>query len=149
MATAKWIEQELEKNFTAASEAGKKAAASEPRARRARYDAKNDRMVIELTNGCVFAFPPRLAQGLEGATAKELTAVEVTPRGEGLHWESLDVDLSVPGLVVGVFGSKAWMRSFARRGGSATSEAKTLAARENGKKGGRPVGSGKARRKSI
>lgn len=149
MATAKWIEEEIDRNYTYASEAGRKAAALEPRARSARYDAKNDRMVIELTNGCVFAFPPRLAQGLEGASAKALAAVEVSPRGEGLHWEKLDVDLSVPGLVVGVFGAKAWMRSFARRGGSASTEAKASAARENGKKGGRPVGSVKAPRKSA
>ena len=53
----------IAKNFDRASKAGGRATAAEPRARKARYDAKNDRIVVELTNGCIFAFPPRLAQG--------------------------------------------------------------------------------------
>jgi hypothetical protein len=44
----------------------------------------------------------------------------------------------VHALIDGVFGSKAWMRDIGRVGGSAKSEAKATAARENGKKGGRP-----------
>jgi hypothetical protein len=67
-----------------------------------------------------------------------LAEVEVTPIGFGLHWEKLDADLGVPHLVMGIFGSKAWMRELARRGGSVTSAAKARASRENGKKGGRP-----------
>lgn len=138
MTSANWIKTELDKNYARASDAGRKAAAAEPRARTARYDTKNDRIVIELANGCVFAFPPRLAQGLEQATRAQLARVAVTARGGGLYWEDLDVDLSVPGLVMGVFGSKTWMRELARRGGSASTEAKAIASRENGKKGGRP-----------
>ena len=95
--------------------------------------------MVELTNACIFAFPPRLAQGLRGARKADLAAVEVTPAGAGLYWESLDVDLSVPGLVVGAFGTRHWMREMARRGGAATSAAKVQAARENGRKGGRPA----------
>jgi len=139
MATANWIDHEIARNFERASKAGRRAATAEPRARKARYDAKNDRIVVELTNGCIFAFPPRLAQGLSGAHKADLAAVEVTPAGSGLHWESLDVDLSVPGLVVGVFGTRHWMREMARHGGTATSTAKAAAARENGRKGGRPA----------
>ena len=139
MATANWIDQEIAKNFDRASKAGGRATAAEPRARKARYDAKNDRIVVELTNGCIFAFPPRLAQGLSGARKVDLAAVEVTPAGAGLHWESLDVDLSVFGLVVGVFGTRHWMREMARHGGAAISTAKAAASRENGRKGGRPA----------
>jgi len=47
----------------------------------------------------------------------------------------LDVDLSIPGLLSGIFGTKAYM---ARRAGQATSPAKAAAARANGAKGGRP-----------
>lgn len=64
--------------------------------------------------------------------------MEVEGNGYGLHWESLDADLTVPGLLAGIFGSTAWMRELGRRGGSAASEAKARAARENGRKGGRP-----------
>jgi hypothetical protein len=107
----------------------------EPRAASARYDRRLDRVVVELTNGCTFAFPPRLAQGLEGASDEELSQVEVLGAGYGLHWEALDADFTVPGLLAGIFGTGAYM---ARRAGRATSPAKAEAARRNGSKGGRP-----------
>jgi hypothetical protein len=59
--------------------------------------------------------------------------------GFNLHWPALDVDLFVPALLAGVFGTRAWMaRELARVGGQARSAAKTKAARANGAKGGRP-----------
>ena len=119
----------------AALERGRMARAGEPRAAAARYDRAAGRVVVELENGCTFAFPPRLAQGLEGASDDQLAAVEILGQGYGLHWEQLDVDLSLPGLMAGIFGTKAWM---ARRAGRATSPAKAAAARANGAKGGRP-----------
>jgi hypothetical protein len=76
-----------------------------------------------------------VAQGLETATDEDLAAVEILGAGYGLHWEALDVDLSIPGLLAGLFGTKAYM---ARRAGQAKSPAKAAAARENGRKGGRP-----------
>jgi hypothetical protein len=75
---------------------------------------------------------------LAGASPDELAQVEVTPSGEGLHWETLDVDLSIPALMVGIFGTKAWMAELGSRGGSVTSTTKAKAARKNGKRGGRP-----------
>ncbi|HEX9939730.1 MAG TPA: DUF2442 domain-containing protein [Longimicrobium sp.] len=111
---------------------------TEPRAKSARYDRRTARIVIELTNGCLFAFPAEYGQGLRGATPAQLAKVEVAPGGYGLLWDELDAALSVPGLVAGVFGSKAWMRELGRAGGKIQSEAKARASRENGKKGGRP-----------
>jgi len=114
---------------------GKAARLHEPRAASARYDRMRERVVVELANGCTFAFPPRLAQGLGSATEEQLAQVEVLGSGTGLHWETLDVDLSVPNLLAGLFGTKAYM---ARRAGQARSPAKAAAARANGAKGGRP-----------
>ncbi|MFH1804936.1 MAG: DUF2442 domain-containing protein [Pseudomonadota bacterium] len=119
----------------AALERGRTARLSEPRAVAVRYDRASGRVIVDLENGCIFAFPPRLAQGLEGASDDHLAAVEILGKGYGLHWEELDVDLSLPGLMAGIFGTRAWM---ARRAGQATSEAKAAAARINGAKGGRP-----------
>ena len=99
------------------------------------YDRSAGRLVVELTNGCIFAFPPRLAQGLENATDDQIAQVEILGAGYGLHWEELDADLAVPGLLAGLFGSRAYM---ARRAGRSTSPAKAAAARTNGAKGGRP-----------
>jgi len=114
---------------------GRVARETEPRAVAARYDAKADRVIIDLANGTTFAFPPRLAQGLAGARPEDLAEIEILGQGHGLHWEQLDVDYSVPGLVSGIFGTARWM---AARAGRATSAAKAEAARANGAKGGRP-----------
>lgn len=119
----------------AALERGRVARSVEPRAVSARYDRSAGRLVVELTNGCVFAFPPRLAQGLENATENQLSQVEILGTGYGLHWEALDADLSIPGLLAGLFGTQAHI---ARRAGQSTSPAKAAAARANGAKGGRP-----------
>lgn len=119
----------------AALERGRIAHTTEPRAVTARYDRKTDRIIVGLTNGCSFNFPPRLAQGLETATDAELGQVELIGEGYGLHWEALDVDLSLPGLLAGIFGTRSHM---ARLAGRATSPAKAAAARVNGAKGGRP-----------
>lgn len=121
--------------FAAAQERGRIAAQIEPRAARVRYDRRRGRMVIALTNGCTFTFPPHLAQGLEKASDDEIAQFEVLGNGYGLHWETLDVDLSIPGLLAGLFGTKSHM---ARHAGQARSPAKAAAARANGAKGGRP-----------
>ncbi len=118
---------------------GRQSLADEPRAQIARYDAASRRVVVELTNGCSFAFPARMAEGLGDASDDELADIEILGLGYGLHWESRDVDLSVPGLLAGLFGAKRYMdRMRAARAGGATSAAKSDAARRNGLKGGRP-----------
>jgi hypothetical protein len=119
----------------AALQRGADARAFEPRAASVRFDGATGRIAVELTNGCAFVFPPQAAQGLENATAAQLAQVEILGAGSGLHWEALDVDLSVPGLLAGVFGTKSWL---ARRAGQTRSSAKAAAARANGAKGGRP-----------
>jgi hypothetical protein len=117
---------------------GERRLQTEPRAESAYYDARHGRVVIELTNGCVFMFPAHLAQGLRNASARDLGEIEVMARGVALRWPKLDADFTVAGLVSGVFGTRTWMAELGRRGGSVTSEAKATAVRENGRKGGRP-----------
>lgn len=119
----------------AALERGALARKSEPRAASARYDRPTGRVIVELTNGAAFAFPAALVQELEAASPDQLAQVEVLGVGHGLHWEALDVDLTVPGLLAGVFGTQSHL---ARKAGQATSLAKAAAARSNGAKGGRP-----------
>jgi hypothetical protein len=54
------------------------------------------------------------------------------------RWEALDLDHSMPGLLDGIFGTRAWMSRIGAQGGSARSEAKARAVRANGAKVGRP-----------
>ena len=124
-----------EAEFAAAEERGRLARATEPRAKAVRYNRRTRRIVVDLVNGCTFAFPPALAQGLDAANDEQLSNVEILGAGYGLHWEALDVDFSVPGLLAGIFGTAAYM---ARRAGQATSASKAEAARRNGARGGRP-----------
>lgn len=125
--------------FEAAEARGRKLLDSEPRVRSARFDRRSGRVVMELHNGCAYAFPARLVQDLQGAGEDELAKIETDKIGLNLHWPALDVDLYVPALVAGIFGTRAWMAGeLARIAGSSKSPAKAAAARANGAKGGRP-----------
>lgn len=124
-----------EEQYQAALDRGRIADETEPRAQSARYDPRSGRIIVELANGCTFAFPAKLAQGLENATDDELADVEVLGTGYGLHWEKLNEDHALPALLAGIFGTKRYMAQLA---GRATSPAKAAAARANGAKGGRP-----------
>jgi hypothetical protein len=134
-----WSKSEMDKEIDRALERGRRLARGEPRAASARYDRRTRRMVVELTNGCSFVFPPRALQGMARASDTALADVEILGQGHALHWPQLDADFTVPGLLMGVFGTRAWMASeLARRAGQAKSPAKAAAARANGRKGGRP-----------
>jgi hypothetical protein len=89
--------------------------ATEPRALSAHYDRTSHQVVIHLKDGSTFMFPHELGQGLAGASPDDLAAVEVTLSGIGLHWEALDVDLTVPSLLKGIYGTKAWMEQLKNR----------------------------------
>jgi len=71
--------------INAAIERGHIAQQTEPRADAVCYDKRNSRIIVDLTNGCTFAFPPRVAQGLEAATDEDLAAVEILGAGYGVH----------------------------------------------------------------
>ncbi len=72
------------------------------------------------------------------ATPEELDDVWLDTSGSSVHWDRLDADFNIAGLVVGIFGTKAWMSQLGRKGGQTTSPAKAESSRNNGKKGGRP-----------
>lgn len=105
----------------------------------ARYDKRVHRVVITLSTGIEIAFVPHAAQGLETARPADLDVIEISPSGLGLHFPKLDADLYLPSLLEGFLGSRRWTAAqIGRKGGSAKSPAKVRAARENGRRGGRP-----------
>lgn len=137
---AKWrlTDEEIERQIEEATRAAEEADKTEPRVKAIRYLPAERKFVLDLKNGTSFMFPADLVQGLTGARDAALEQVNITPSCEGLDWSVLDVQVGVPALMMGIFGTKAWMAELGRRGGSKTSEAKRKAGRENGKKGGRP-----------
>ena len=105
----------------------------------ARYDRRLARVVVRLSTGLDVAFAPDQAQGLEKARPGDLTAIEISPSGLGLHFPKLDADLYLPALLEGLLGSRQWMAArLGQRGGKARSASKAAASRANGKLGGRP-----------
>jgi hypothetical protein len=101
---------EILAQLPAAEARAEEADRTEPRARAATFDPVTRRVRIELKNGCAYELPADLCQGLRGVSAGVLAQVEVYPYGIGLRWDALDIDFSIPGLVAGRFGNKAWMR---------------------------------------
>ncbi|MGC1463159.1 MAG: DUF2442 domain-containing protein [Terracidiphilus sp.] len=78
-------------------------------AMRVRFDS--DSMWVDLSDGRTIGVPlawfPRLLRG----TADEREQVRITSRG--LHWEALDEDISVAGLLAGLGDQTADNRTFA------------------------------------
>jgi hypothetical protein len=114
---------------------GQEADRVEPRAEGATYDLKRDLVVVILRGGFAFGFSPGAVEGLRDAPAQELSEIRISPSGDGLHWDGLDVDVSLTGLMMGALNLREWAPRIL---GQIRSEAKARAARENGRKGGRP-----------
>ena len=96
-------------------ERGKVVFETEPHARSVRFDRKTGMVIVDLYNDCTFTFPPRQLQGLEDASDEDLAQVEVNGLGYGLHWEALDADFTVRGLMAGRFGSETFMAKHRKR----------------------------------
>jgi len=123
----------------AANRRGEKKRGTFPAAVAVRYDRRVARVVISLETGLQIAFAPRDVEGFQEARPADLTDAEISPSGFGIHFPKLDADLYIPALLEGFLGSRSWMAAqMGKVGGKASTDAKTAAARKNGKLGGRP-----------
>ncbi len=59
---------------------------------------------IKLKNNSEFRFPAENNKKLSIASDKQLSNVELICDGTGLHWDELDEDLSISGILDGRFG---------------------------------------------
>lgn len=128
----------VDDRLAAAMQIGKANASRGFLATSARYESGPRSVVIELASGVEVKIPVHLIEGLGELHDSVLLEVRVEGAGHGLHWPSIDLDHSIAGLVAGCFGSREWMATLGKQGGSVQSEAKRRASRENGRKGGRP-----------
>ena len=78
-----------------------KAISAEPTAIRAWV--KERTIFIELTDGRIIGFPANRFKILKSASEKQLKEVTLRLDGYALRWESLDEDITVPGVVAGNF----------------------------------------------
>jgi hypothetical protein len=110
-----------------------------PRAESVHFDAGRNRVIVRLTTGVEIGFAPRDVEGLQNASLSDLKVIEIDAFGLGIHFPTIDADLYVPALLEGVLGSKNWMAAqLGSSGGRSRTAAKATAARQNGKRGGRP-----------
>jgi hypothetical protein len=58
---------------------------------------------IELTDGRIIGFPADRFRILKSASDEQLKEVKLRLNGYALRWESLDEDITVPGIVAGNF----------------------------------------------
>jgi hypothetical protein len=82
---------QAEKRMAALRQAGYAVAA--------RYDHSSGRVVVKLNTEVEISFPARSAEGLANASPDDLSAIEMSPSGLGLHRPNLDADLYVQSLV--------------------------------------------------
>jgi len=101
-------------------------------------DPGAQKVFATLTTGVIFGFPFEMVPGLEGATPEQLNDVSLSPSGSGIHFNSINADVSVPGLILDTVGRSASAAAMGGTGGRSTSRAKVAAARANGRRGGRP-----------
>jgi hypothetical protein len=138
------------KEMQTANAAGKALLKQYPTALRAHYEPKISQVIITLNSGLQFLLDPAKTQGLQNASRADLKEIEIVGPGLGLYFPKLDVDLHVPSLLEGHFGSKRWAAAqLGKAGGAARSKEKTAAARENGKLGGRPRKTQVAKQKRV
>ena len=130
---------EFDEQVEQANRRAQELANSLPRAVEAYYDSRMGQIVVRLSSRLNVMFSPQDAEGLEGATKAQLEPIEISPSGFGIHFPKLDADIYLPTLLEGFLGSKQWMAArLGASGGRSTSAAKALAARKNGRTGGRP-----------
>ena len=65
--------------------------------------AEKRTIYTELTDGRIIGFPADRFKILSKATEKQLKEVSLRLNGFALRWESLDEDITVPGIVAGNF----------------------------------------------
>jgi hypothetical protein len=83
------------------SSTARKNELTEPAAIRAWAEKRT--IFIELTDGRIIGFPAARFQLLAAATDEQLAQVQLRLNGYALRWESLDEDITVPGIVAGNF----------------------------------------------
>lgn len=104
---------------------------------RARFDKKSDCLHLVLRKGVKISFPRSEIREIAKMKPEALGSVEVQPGGDGISFRTVDVDISVPGLLADELGT-LFAKALGARTRGKTSRQKALASRKNGRKGGRP-----------
>lgn len=130
--------------LTTQAEMGKAVAAARRREKgatkihHARYDARRDAIVAELSTGSILVVPRRIIPGFARVRPGVLADLATTPGGEGLWSAKADDGVLLEQLVVLAAGERTVGTIGARINASRKTPARAAASRANGAKGGRP-----------
>lgn len=106
--------------------------------RHARYDARRDVIVVDLSTGSILAVPRRLIPGFARVRPGLVADLAITPGSEGLCSMNAADGVLLEQLVVLVAGERTVGTIGARINASRKTPARAAASRANGAKGGRP-----------
>jgi Protein of unknown function (DUF2442) len=102
-------DQQIEAQIDAARSRQPQIDAVEPRANQVNFD--DGRFTLYFNNGATFSFLASTVEAIATLPTAILATVELTPSGKGLRWDEPDVDLSIQGLLLGIFGSNVWVNA--------------------------------------
>ncbi len=108
------LDAETEAMITAALERAKEAP-DPVIALSVHFDVENRLLIVALSTGQRLAVPQEDLQHLADVSPEEAAEVTIEMLGRGLHWEKLDLDFSVEGLMEGRRGNAAWMAQLQQR----------------------------------
>lgn len=94
-------EQQIEAQIDRAIANQVKIDAVEPRANKVLFN--NGRISLHFDNGAIFSFLPESVTAISKLPPDILATVKLTPSGKGLRWAKPDIDLSIQGLLLGIF----------------------------------------------
>ena len=81
------------------------------------FNKEHRLLIVVLSNGQRLAIPQEDLQDLAEANLEDAADVSIEMLGMGIHWEKLDLDFSVEGLIEGRRGNARWMKELGDRRG--------------------------------
>lgn len=113
-------------------------ALSEVHAVEARFNARTKQLSVVYSDKSVISFDVRNNPILADHVKVDLSDPYVTPGGDGILFDKANLEFSLPSVMASMIPVELARKRMAMVMGSARSEKKSNAARENGAKGGRP-----------
>lgn len=119
-ATVQWgrsqfTESEIKRQIAQATKRGEERMRRDPLATAVRYHKPDRSVVIETNKGVTLTISVDRLQGLQDASDRDLSKVEILGPGVAIEWPAIDQQFSVTGLLSGVFGNETWMTNLRLR----------------------------------
>jgi hypothetical protein len=103
------------KQVTPARARARRLKANVPHAVSAFYAAGVKRILVTLSDGLEIALVPERLETLHKARPADLKKIEINAAGYELYFPALDDGIWLPGVLLGLTGTRAWMEQLARR----------------------------------